>query len=112
MPNLQHQTNAEIALGLAHALRDYRLSPDGAALTQVELARLSGMGLTPLKRFEKTGAITLRNLIALLRALQLLDRLEALMPAPPTPGPLAQLKAARSPRRVRAPRRTAMRRDG
>lgn len=100
-----------MALRLAHALRDYRLSPDGAALTQVELSRLSGMGLTPLKRFEKTSAITLRNLIALLRSLQLLDRLEALMPTPPTPGPLAQLEAARTPRRLRAPRRTANR-DG
>jgi hypothetical protein len=86
------------------------MSPQGAALSQVELARRSGVGLTPLKRFEKTGAITLRNLIALLRALDLLDGLEALIPDPNTPGPLELLAAEhkrkerhRAPRTVKAP---------
>ena len=74
-------------------------------MSQVELARKSGIGLTPLKRFEKTGAITLRNLVALLRALDLLDGLESLFPAPDTPGPLALLAAEqKGNRRKRAPR--------
>jgi hypothetical protein len=103
--SLYHLTNTEIAEGLARALKAWRISPQGAALSQVELAHKSGIGLTPLKRFEKTGAITLRNLVALLRALNLLDGLETLVPNPEAPGPLAMLAAekARSQRK-RAPR--------
>ena len=103
--SLSHLTNIEIAERLARAMKAWRLSPAGASLTQVELAQRSGVGLTPLKRFEKTGAITLRNLIALLRGLDLLDGLDSLIPAADNPGPLALLAAEkkRVPRR-RAPR--------
>ena len=103
---LHHLTNTEIALRLAHAIKAWRISPQGAALSQVELARKSGIGLTPLKRFEKTGAITLRNLVALLRALGLLDGLDSLVPAPDAPGPLAILAAEKQRhQRKRAPRK-------
>jgi len=102
---IDHLSNKEVASALAHALKEWRISPAGAALSQVALAEKSGIGLTPLKRFEKTGAITLRNLIALLRGLGLLDRLEMLMPDPDAPGPLELLAAARKrPQRQRAPR--------
>lgn len=98
-------TNTEIAARLAASMKAWRISPQGAALSQVELAHRSGIGLTPLKRFEKTGAITLRNLLALLRALDLLDGLEALVPKPDAPGPLALLAAERkNHQRKRAPR--------
>jgi hypothetical protein len=100
-----HLGNTEIAERLAHAMKAWRISPHGAAMSQVELAHKSGMGLTPLKRFEKTGAITLRNLVALLRALDLLDGLETLIPAPDAPGPLALLAAEQKrTQRKRAPR--------
>ena len=92
---------------LARRLRAWRMDPRGAGVTQVELARKSGVGVTPLKRFEKTGGITLRNLVALLRGLGLLDRLEQLMPQHEAPGPLELLQSSREapgPRR-RAPRR-------
>jgi len=103
--SLHHLTNTEIAERLAQAIRAWRVSPQGAALSQVELAHKSGIGLTPLKRFEKTGAITLRNLVALLRALNLLDGLETLVPPPDAPGPLALLAAERKrAQRKRAPR--------
>jgi hypothetical protein len=102
---LNHLTNTEIAQHLARAIKAWRVSPQGAALSQVELSHKSGIGLTPLKRFERTGAITLRNLVALLRALDLLDGLEALVPAPDAPGPLALLAAEQQrARRRRAPR--------
>jgi len=110
---LTHLSNTEVAQRLAHALKAWRISPQGAAVSQVELARKSGIGLTPLKRFEKTGAITLRNLVALLRALELLDGLETLVPAPDAPGPLEVLaveqkrtqrkRAPRTPRAVQEP---------
>jgi hypothetical protein len=103
--SLNHLTNKEIAERLAHGIRAWRISPQGAAMSQVELAHKSGIGLTPLKRFEKTGAVTLRNLVALLRALNLLDGLETLIPEPDAPGPLALLAAEQKrTRRKRAPR--------
>ena len=104
--SVNHLSNTEIALRLAQAMRAWRISPGGAAMSQVELAHKSGIGLTPLKRFEKTGAITLRNLVAILRALNLLDGLETLVPAPDAPGPLALLAAEKQRRqRKRAPRK-------
>jgi len=88
-------------------MKAWRISPQGAALSQVEAAHKSGIGLTPLKRFEKTGAITLRNLVALLRALNLLDGLETLIPEPDAPSPLELLAAERKrPQRQRAPRKS------
>jgi hypothetical protein len=76
-------------------------------MTQADLAHKSGIGLTPLKRFEKTGAITLRNLIAILRTMDMLDSLLAVVPDADSPSPLdvlaeAQKKAKQV--RQRAPR--------
>lgn len=105
------RTDREIARQLARELRTWRLDPRGAAMTQAELSARSGVGLTPLKRFEKTGGITLTNLIALLRGLNLLDRLTAIVPQPATPSPLERLAAeraaaprSRAPRQKRGPR--------
>ena len=60
---------------------------------------------TPLKRFEKTGAITLRNLIAILRATDLLDGLESLIPDAESPSPLDVLAAEK--KRLRRLRKRA-----
>ncbi|MBS1159385.1 MAG: hypothetical protein H6R15_1804 [Proteobacteria bacterium] len=100
-------TNDELAAQLAASLKAWRVSPNGAALTQADLAQKCGIGLTPLKRFEKTGAITLRNLIAILRALDLLDGLQNLVPDADSPGPLDVLATAQKKSgqvRQRAPR--------
>jgi len=108
---LNHLTDGEIALTVAQALRRWRTTPEGAGMTQAQLAAKSGVGLTPLKRFEKTGAITLRNLIALLRAMDLLDGLDSLVPTPAGPSPLDLLAADRAARpRQRAPRSRSVRR--
>ena len=105
--DIYRMTNDEVAHTLASAVKAWRLSPNGAGLTQAGLAHKSGIGLTPLKRFEKTGAITLRNLIAILRAMELLDGLTGLVPDADSPSPLdvlaeEQRKAKRA--RKRAPR--------
>ena len=101
-------TDKEIAAVLAKRLQRWRIDPKGAALSAKDLAARSGMGLTPLRRFEKTGGITLRNLIALMRAMGLLDRLENLVPDPASPSPLEILEAERTRRpRLRAPRRSS-----
>lgn len=102
-------TNDEVARRVAAAVKAWRISPNGAGLSQVELSLLSGIGVTPLKRFEKTGAITLRNLIAILRSMHLLENLESLVPDPDAPSPLDILaleqKKARAARK-RAPRKS------
>ena len=107
---MSHMTNREIALLLARSIRAWRVSPSGAGMTQTNLALKSGIGLTPLKRFEKTGATTLHNLIAILRAMDLLDGLETIVPDADAPSPLeileAEKKKAKS-RRKRAPRSTS-----
>jgi len=104
--SIHHLTDREIALRLARALRAWRVNPRGAGMTQEELSRRSGVGLTPLKRFEKTGGTTLSNLVAMLRALDLLDGLEDLIPDPDSPGPSEILEAERAKlKRQRAPRR-------
>jgi transcriptional regulator with XRE-family HTH domain len=107
---LENFTDREVAQRLAHDLRAWRVDSRGAGMTQTELASRSGVGLTPLKRFEKTGGITLNNLVALLRALNLLDALENLIPKPGLPGPLELLKADRTAarQRKRAPRSRSM----
>ena len=104
--NRRTLTDRELAQRFAHDLRAWRVSPRGAAMTQAELSSRSGVGLTPLKRFEKTGGITLNNLVALLRTLNLLDRLSDLIPRPESPSPLELLEADRAEMpRQRAPRR-------
>lgn len=105
--DLYQLTNDEVAQRIVAAAKAWRISPNGAGMSQAELSQLSGIGTTPLKRFEKTGAITLRNLIAILRAMHLLESLDTLIPDPDSPSPLDILaeeqKKARS-KRKRAPK--------
>ena len=99
-------TDREVAATLAQRLKQWRIDPKGAAISAGELAKRSGMGLTPLRRFEKTGGITLRNLIALMRAMGLLERLEGMVPDPASSSPMDILEAEQKKHiRQRAPRR-------
>lgn len=103
--NIYQLTNDEIALKLAQSVKNWRISPNGLGMTQADLAKASGIGLTPLKRFEKTGAITIRNLIAILRAADLLDGLLTLIPDFESPSPLDILAQEKKKHiRKRAPR--------
>ena len=103
--NYNYLNDSEVALALAGAIRKWRIEPSGAGMTQKELALKSGVALSSLKRFEKTGNMTLGSFIGVLRGLSLLDRLEGLVPSPDVPGPLELLEREReaSPRE-RAPR--------
>ncbi len=103
--SLYHLTDGEIALRLATSIKEWRISPRGAALSRDALVRKSGVGLTPLKRFESTGATTMGNFIAMLRALDLLDGLENIVPDISSPTPMELLEAERKKKiRKRAPR--------
>lgn len=102
-------TNGEISLKIAAAFKQYRVDPRGRNMTQAVLSERSGVSLTSIKRFEKTGHITLSSLLALMRALYLLESAEALIPNIPSPGPLeilAQMEKTK-PARTRASRKNS-----
>lgn len=60
----------DIARSLAQRVRERRLAIN---LTQTGLARRSGVTLASLKRFERTGAVSLESLIRLALALDVAD---------------------------------------
>lgn len=60
--------------------------------TQPELAEKAGIGVATLVRLENTGQANLDNVLRVLRALRLLDRLEDAL-QPPAPSPKDQYQA-------------------
>jgi len=60
--------------------------------TQPELAEKAGIGVATLVRLENTGQANLGNVLRVLRALRLLDRLEDAL-QPPAPSPKEQYQA-------------------
>jgi transcriptional regulator with XRE-family HTH domain len=69
-------------------------------LTQAELATQAGVSKRTVERMETGGAAHLASFVRVCRALNLIERLEALVPESP-PSPIAQLKL-RSHERKRA----------
>lgn len=74
-------------------------------LTQAELAARAGLAKRTLERLETGHSVQLDSFVRLCRALELSDRLDALLP-PEQASPLAQLQLRR-PRRRRASGRRA-----
>ncbi len=66
----------------------YRLNQDK---TQAALAQEAGVSLRTLARLESGDSVQASSLIRILRALQLLENLDGLIPSP-APSPLQQLK--------------------
>lgn len=100
-------TNKELLLHLGRSFKKWRLLPEGAGLSQIQLSKDSGVSTTSIKRFEKTGHITLGSLIALLRATQLLESLDTLIPnttMQPSPLELLEQERQQKPLRQRATR--------
>ncbi|HEV2954344.1 MAG TPA: helix-turn-helix transcriptional regulator [Candidatus Dormibacteraeota bacterium] len=60
-------------------------------LTQADLAARAGVGKTTVQRLEGGETTTLANFIRILRALELLDGVDRLIPEP-LPSPIEQLK--------------------
>ena len=73
----------------------YRLNRN---LTQEALAEQAGVSRATVARLEKGGSASLTNVIRLLRALNLLKYLDALVPEPP-PSPIQQLRTKKRQRR-------------
>ena len=104
--NLYMMTDAEIALYLAQTFKKWRMDPRFSGMTQARLSEHSGVSLTSIKRFEKTGNITISNFIALMRSLNLLESLESLIPEINNDlSPLEILEREQKSHRTRAPRK-------
>jgi len=98
------RTTAEWLAVLGAALRDRRIR---AGLTQEELARRAGLGLSALKHLESGHGANLTSLVKAARALGCEDWLAALAPlAEPAVSPMQLLRRqqGRLPARRRAPR--------
>ncbi len=81
---------------LGRRLRRERLNRN---LTQSELSERSGVSVATIRKFEGGANVSLETLIALLRALGLVERLDAFLPAPPlSPIELAKLGGKRRER--------------
>lgn len=72
-------------------------------LTQAELAREAGVSRSTVERLEAGHSVQLTNLIRVLRQLELLSNLEAVLP-PAEPSPMELLKRGKPRQRVRKPK--------
>jgi len=100
MPNQEYMTNMDILLIFARRVKEYRLA---SRMSQRELAEKSGVSYTTISHFEqgKHPNLTLNNLISLLRALGMENRLAELLPELPVP-PMALREINKLiPKRVR-----------
>jgi transcriptional regulator with XRE-family HTH domain len=97
-------TDPELQLELGHRLRAHRIQQE---LTVEELAAQAGVTPLTVLKAERGSNVTLRTLLRILRALGMIDQVEAWIPEPP-PSPLALLEA----KRARPRQRVRKRRDG
>ncbi|MGD0980798.1 MAG: helix-turn-helix transcriptional regulator [Solirubrobacteraceae bacterium] len=79
-------------------------------LTQQELAAEAGVSKETLQRLERGHSVTMNGLLRLLRALDLLEALDALVPEP-LPSPIEQLDRAGGQRRRAAGAHSPRRRE-
>lgn len=81
-------SDEQILTEMGHRLAQMRLDQN---LTQAELAHQAGVSKRTVERFEAGESLQLSNLIRLCRVLNLLDGVDAFIPAP-KPSPMMQLK--------------------
>ena len=86
-------TPEEVERTLAAKIKQLRLAKKWK---QATLADRSGVSLASLRRFERTGLISLQSLLRLSFALGRLDEFEALLP-PPSAMSIAELESNVSP---------------
>ena len=100
MAEKEYISNVDILDTLAKRVKEYRLA---ARLSQRDLARLSGVSYTTISNFEqgKNTNLTLGNFIAILRVLDMEERLTGVLPELPVP-PMALREINKLiPKRVR-----------
>jgi transcriptional regulator with XRE-family HTH domain len=91
------KTSGELQVILGERLRALRLSRN---FSQRELADKAGVSLRALHNLEAGSGSTLETFLRVLKALNAVDAIEALVPQPKV-SPLALLKMGAVPRRVR-----------
>lgn len=103
MPISPQDPDSVILEELGNRLRRARLDRN---LNQARLAEEAGIGRTTLQRIEEGKSSSLVNLIRILRALDLLDGVDRLVPEP-SPSPIDELKRrGRQRQRAGSPRGT------
>ena len=95
MADYDQMTDESVLEQLGERLSRYRLDRN---LTQAEVATEAGVHKNTIFRLEAGGSTQTKNLVRVLRALGLLDRLDAIVPEP-VPSPLKQLEAAERQRK-------------
>ena len=94
-------TPGAMQIELARRVRDARLA---IGLTQITLAKRSGVTLATLRRFEQTGLVSLNYLLRICHALGRLDEFDLLLRPPPAPTMAALTARATEPKRKRGVR--------
>ena len=86
----QQWTDTAVLAEMGHRLRRERLNRN---ITRDKLAEISGVSSRTIQHVEHGANFSMETLIRLLRALGLLDRVDALLPEPgPSPVQLAKLR--------------------
>jgi len=105
MPS-EFRSDSELAREFGARLKRFRVSERGAAMTQQELSRRTGLSQTAISRLETTGLASMMTVIAVLREFRLTDALLEAIPDMSGPSPMELLKGRRQPRqKAYAPRR-------
>ncbi len=92
---------------LGRRLADRRIARE---LTQADVAERAGIGKRTLERIEAGGSSQLSNLVRVLRALELMEELDQLVPLPSS-SPMALLKTREGQRKRASSKRRRMRAD-
>jgi transcriptional regulator with XRE-family HTH domain len=98
MPNLNELMDVAVLRELGHRVEAHRLERN---LTQVDLGDIAGVGRSTVQKLEHGGTVQTISLVKILRALDLLDELDAAIPER-IELPVTQLDRLRRPRRQRA----------
>lgn len=99
---LQFMSPAELATEVGSRLKARRID---RRIEQADLAERAGISVKALRSLEQGHGSTLETFLRVLKGLEALDSLEALVPRP-TINPLALVDHRRPPTRVRTPRET------
>lgn len=96
----QAMSNPEIIAELGRRFKEYRLN---YRLTQKEAAEKAGVSLVTLRQFENGKAynINMGNFLALLRVVDGLEPVDALLPEIPVSAYLMERLAHKKPKRIR-----------
>ena len=100
--NLLSSTPEELQKQLGERIKLQRINRN---YSQVELAKKAGISLKTLRNLEQGKGSSVETLVRTIKALDVSDFLDQLAPLPSV-SPLAVLRNASPPKRVRRPRKT------